>query len=87
MPGVFVPGAGAQKTATGHPWAFTRPGKGLVASIQSLEALKFILGLGGLLLGRILHIRGGSLTFKEIEVARNPDCVICQRLWEGRDDA
>jgi adenylyltransferase/sulfurtransferase len=60
---------------------------GLVASIQSLEALKLILGLEGLLLGRILHIRGASLTFREIEVARNPDCVICHPLREGKDDA
>ena len=63
------------------------PLPGLVASIQSLEALKVILGLDGLLRGRVLYIRGGPLTFKEILVERNPDCTVCHPLREGNGEA
>jgi len=79
----LFPGPAPQK----QPPAILGPLPGLVASIQSLEALKIILGLEGLLLGRLLYIRGAPLTFKEIEIKKNPDCVICRPLREGRDDA
>jgi adenylyltransferase/sulfurtransferase len=63
------------------------PLPGLVASIQSLEALKVILGVDGLLQGRLLYVRGASMTFKEILVDRNPDCVVCHPLRKGKGDA
>ena len=62
------------------------PLPGLVASIQSLEALKVILGLDGLLEGRILYIRGLPMTFKEIAVERNPDCAVCHPPRGGSGD-
>jgi adenylyltransferase/sulfurtransferase len=58
-----------------------------VASIQSLEALKVILGLDGLLEGRLLYIRGVPMTFKEILIERNPDCAVCHPLRRGNGDA
>jgi adenylyltransferase/sulfurtransferase len=63
------------------------PLPGLVASIQSLEALKVILGLDGLLEGRLLYIRGVPMTFKEILIERNPDCAVCHPLRRGNGDA
>ncbi len=63
------------------------PLPGLVASIQSLEALKLILGLGDLLKGRILYIRGAPMTFREIVVEQNPDCAVCRPFREGSGDA
>lgn len=53
------------------------PLPGLVASIQTLEAVKLILGMDGLLKCRLLHIQGSDMTFKMIEVERNKDCEVC----------
>jgi molybdopterin/thiamine biosynthesis adenylyltransferase len=49
----------------------------MVGSIQAMEAIKFTLGLGKLLDGRILVIDGEDMTFSEIEVVRNPSCPVC----------
>jgi len=49
----------------------------LVGSVQALEAAKYILGLGNLLLGRMLVFDGEDLTFREIEIRRNPACPVC----------
>jgi len=54
------------------------PIPGLVASIQSLEAIKLILGMDGLLKRRLLYIRGADMSFKEIRVEKNPDCNVCR---------
>jgi len=53
------------------------PVPALVGSIQALEAIKFILGIGDLLAGRLLIFDGEDLTFSEIRVTRNPDCPVC----------
>jgi len=49
----------------------------VIAGIQSLEAVKLILGIPGLLAGRLLTVRGANMTFKEIRMKKNPDCTIC----------
>jgi adenylyltransferase/sulfurtransferase len=53
------------------------PVAGLVASIQSLEAIKLLLGMDGLLKYRLLYFRGADMSFKEIRVEKNPDCKVC----------
>lgn len=53
------------------------PVPALVASIQALEAIKFIAGLGTTLSGRMLVFDGEDLTFSEIEISRNPNCPVC----------
>lgn len=55
------------------------PLPGLVASIQAAETIKLVLGMKGLLKGRLLHIRGGDMTFKEINIDKNPDCPTCKK--------
>jgi len=50
-----------------------------VASLQAMEALKLILGMKGLLAGRLLYFSGVEMTFREIRIERNPDCEICKR--------
>ncbi|WP_028324246.1 HesA/MoeB/ThiF family protein [Desulfatirhabdium butyrativorans] len=49
----------------------------VVASIQSLEAVKILLGVGPLLLNRLLIINGMSQSYRKIELAKNPDCPAC----------
>jgi adenylyltransferase/sulfurtransferase len=53
------------------------PVAGLVASIQVLEAIKYLVGLDGLLKGRLLLIHGSDMTFRQINLERNPDCPVC----------
>jgi len=59
------------------------PVAGLTASVQSMEALKFILGMGGLLKNRLLYIQSFDMTFREINIRKNPDCNVCNA--ERRD--
>jgi len=50
---------------------------GLVGSIQSTEALKYILGIGDSLESRLLIIDALSMTFREFKLKRNPNCPLC----------
>lgn len=56
------------------------PTAGLIASIQSLEAIKYITGAGEMLKGRLLCIQGLDMSFREIRVEPNPDCPVCKEL-------
>jgi adenylyltransferase/sulfurtransferase len=49
----------------------------IVGSIQALEAMKYFVGLGQLLVGRLLVIDGEDMAFSEIEISRNPNCPDC----------
>jgi adenylyltransferase/sulfurtransferase len=59
------------------------PVPGFVASVQSLEAIKVILGRGKPLKGRLLLISGADMTFKEIKVDKNPECPVCSQ-WGSK---
>ena len=50
---------------------------GLVGSIHSTEALKYILGIGESLESRLLIIDALSMTFREFKLKRNPNCPLC----------
>ncbi|MFH0994758.1 MAG: HesA/MoeB/ThiF family protein [Pseudomonadota bacterium] len=50
---------------------------GVIASIQSLEAIKLILGIGKLLTNKLLVFNGMGMSFRKIEMEKNPDCLIC----------
>lgn len=53
------------------------PAPGLIACIQSIETLKLILGLDGLLTGRMLCFCGYDMTFREFKINKNPSCPVC----------
>lgn len=53
------------------------PTYSVVASIQSLEAVKILLGIGPLLLNRLLIINGMSQSYRKIELTKNPHCPAC----------
>jgi molybdopterin-synthase adenylyltransferase len=53
------------------------PVAGLIASIQSIEALKILLGIGSRLAGKLLIFDGLQMEFKETEIKKNPACAIC----------
>lgn len=50
---------------------------GLVGSLQALEAIKWILGAGDSLVGRLVLVDALKVQFREIEVWRDPDCAAC----------
>jgi molybdopterin/thiamine biosynthesis adenylyltransferase len=58
------------------------PVPGWVASIQSMEVLKIILGMtAGLLMGRLFILKGAEMRVTELEIARNTECEVCSRLF------
>jgi molybdopterin/thiamine biosynthesis adenylyltransferase/rhodanese-related sulfurtransferase len=50
---------------------------GLVGTIQATEAIKMLLGLGDTLVGRLLTIDAMTMTFRTIELRRDPECPAC----------
>lgn len=50
---------------------------GSIGVIQATEVLKYLLGLGDLLVGRLLTYDALTLRFGEIEVQKNPKCPVC----------
>ena len=57
------------------------PVPGLISCIQSIEAIKIILGLDGLLINRLVCFCGYDLTFREFKISRNPECPVCGK-WK-----
>ncbi len=50
---------------------------GIVGSIQALEAIKMLLGLGDPLVGRLLAFDALEETFRTFKVRRDPECPAC----------
>jgi len=54
---------------------------GLVGTLQALEAIKILAGIGEPLVGRLLHIDALTMKFREFSLRRDPQCARCA---EGR---
>ena len=50
---------------------------GIIGTLQALEAIKLILGIGSPLIGRLLMFDGLALTTRELRVHRDPECAMC----------
>jgi molybdopterin/thiamine biosynthesis adenylyltransferase/rhodanese-related sulfurtransferase/molybdopterin converting factor small subunit len=50
---------------------------GIIGSIQALETIKLILGAGDPLIGRLLLFDALKLEFRELRLAKDPDCPVC----------
>jgi molybdopterin/thiamine biosynthesis adenylyltransferase len=50
---------------------------GVIGLIQATESIKFILGKGDLLTGRLLTYDALKMKFREVRVRKNPDCPVC----------
>ncbi len=50
---------------------------GVVGLLQAMEAIKWILGQGELLTGRLLLYHALEARFREFRVPRDPQCVAC----------
>jgi len=53
------------------------PVPGVIACIQAIETVKILVGLQGLLTGRLLWFSGLDMTFSEFKINRNPVCPVC----------
>jgi sulfur-carrier protein adenylyltransferase/sulfurtransferase len=50
---------------------------GIIGSIQAMETIKVILGVGETLVGRLLLFDALKLQFRELKLAKDPDCPVC----------
>ncbi|MYA32648.1 MAG: molybdopterin-synthase adenylyltransferase MoeB [Gemmatimonadales bacterium] len=50
---------------------------GIVGSIQANEAIKWLAGIGDTLAGRLLLIDALRMEFRSLDIARDPECVVC----------
>ena len=50
---------------------------GIIGSIQALETLKLILGVGQPLIGRLVLFDALKLQFRELRLEKDPDCPVC----------
>lgn len=84
MASTFIPGRTpclecffSRDNGQNEPIGVIGPVPGVIASIQSLEAIKLILGIGELLTNNLLLFNGMDMTFRKIEMEKNPDCPVC----------
>lgn len=51
---------------------------GVLGSLQALEAIKYLLGIGELFVGKVLHFDGLTMQFRIVKIPEsNPDCAVC----------
>jgi molybdopterin-synthase adenylyltransferase len=51
---------------------------GVIGSIQALEVLKYLSGIGTTLKNRLMFWDGVSMNFETISIAKNPRCKVCR---------
>jgi len=50
---------------------------GIIGTLQAIEAIKLILGIGRTAVGRLLLFDGLEMQFQEIEIKKDPACPVC----------
>jgi adenylyltransferase/sulfurtransferase len=50
---------------------------GIIGSVQAMETIKLILGVGQTLIGRLLLFDALRLKFREMKLAKDPTCPVC----------
>jgi adenylyltransferase/sulfurtransferase len=50
---------------------------GVIGVIQAIEAIKLVLGTGETLIGRLLLFDAWAMSFRELQVRKDPDCPRC----------
>ncbi|HET9367887.1 MAG TPA: molybdopterin-synthase adenylyltransferase MoeB [Candidatus Udaeobacter sp.] len=50
---------------------------GIIGMLQAIETLKLILGIGEVLVGRLLHFDALKVKFRELNLRRDPQCPVC----------
>ena len=50
---------------------------GIVGSMMAFEAIKYILNIGEPLIGKLLIFEGMDMSFRKVNLRRNPNCPLC----------
>jgi len=50
---------------------------GIIGSLQAMEAIKLLAGIGSPPLGRLTHYRALDTSFREIKIKPDPHCPLC----------
>ncbi|HZU16389.1 MAG TPA: molybdopterin-synthase adenylyltransferase MoeB [Candidatus Dormibacteraeota bacterium] len=50
---------------------------GIIGSLMAFETIKYLLGIGEPLTGRLLIFEGLDMSFRSLNLRRNPDCPLC----------
>ena len=50
---------------------------GILGSIQAAEALKYLVGIGGILTNRLLTFNATNMEFRNVAIKKRDDCEIC----------
>ena len=50
---------------------------GVIGSLQALETVKLITGVGEPLVGRLLLFDGAKMKWRELKLRKNPECPVC----------
>ncbi len=59
------------------PVAGTTPG--VIGVLEAMEAIKWILGIGENLKGKLLIWDGELMDFQKVEIKKDPDCPVCNK--------
>lgn len=52
---------------------------GIIGTLQAMETIKLLTGIGTTLTGRLLFLDARTMQFREMKLARNPACPCCSR--------
>jgi adenylyltransferase/sulfurtransferase len=52
---------------------------GVIGTLQALEAIKLLTGLGDTLVGKLLLFDGLRGSFQTMQLPRDPHCAVCGR--------
>jgi sulfur-carrier protein adenylyltransferase/sulfurtransferase len=50
---------------------------GIIGTLQAIETVKLILGIGEVIVGRLLHFDALKVKFRELNLRRDPQCPVC----------
>jgi adenylyltransferase/sulfurtransferase len=50
---------------------------GIIGSLMAFETIKYVLGIGDSLVGRLLVFEGMDMSFRTLNLRRNPECPLC----------
>jgi molybdopterin/thiamine biosynthesis adenylyltransferase/rhodanese-related sulfurtransferase len=50
---------------------------GIVGSLQATEVIKLVVGIGSPLIGRMLLVEALNADFRELKLAKDPECPVC----------
>ena len=50
---------------------------GIIGTLQAMECIKLITGIGKTLTGRLLFLDAQTMQFREMALKKNPDCACC----------